>query len=399
MCSTLMMRKTLSRSTPMARPAPTNAFIDSASLHDAFAALRLGRPELWTKWIHWCLIDATYLLLFDNVRIVPGPGHDESRPVPGDERELAAELPMLLSPPATKGAEIKVRRWLSHPTNPLTAAWRKTLAEPDLRHWCALRRELFWERHIQCHIGLFNPEHISAMAAVLGVTESDLHEIHQQSTIPKTVKTWAKGRGGDAAQLADDAYVLSSLIRGKFHEYMARDSDVQLAAHPSRVVIAGPTKAGIALPPTNSSQYFVRLLIGSALRERDNRRIPTWRQNVVKARSALSLGAVQLPDLPESDAEALAIRVARRLQIEVSPQWQRRLLSFALESNLTVCSVLVFGPWAISVAGGVRLYKLVRGRSLADEITAAVIPDRDFHQLARLVPGRITRHLIPTTRH
>lgn len=392
------MRSKLSTSRPLPQHRSTEAFLDSSSLHDAFAALRIGKPELWTMWVHRCLVDSTYLLLFSNVQIIPGPASATRQPLPGDERALVSELPTLVGPPISSQAGSKLRRWLSLPKSPLSSAWRKTIAEPEFEHWCALRRELFWEHHAQANIGLFNPEFISTMAPVLGVSEKELREIHALSTNLDNVRSWANGGEKSAAQLADQAYVLSGLIRGKFHEYTARDCQIQLAAHPSRAVIAGPTEDGIELPSTNTSQYFVRLLIGSALRERERHRVSTWRQNVLKARDALSRGSVKLPNLADGDAEALAIRVARRIGIEVASRWQRRLLSGALETNLALYSSLLVGPWGLMVAAGTRLYKLVRGRSVTDDLVTALVSDSEFDRLARAVPGRITRKLLPPPR-
>lgn len=379
------------------RKQATEAFLDSASLHDAFGALMIGKPYLWHAWNHQCIIDCTYLLLFNNVRIVPGPKHSGARPVPGHESDLAMDLPALLNPPATRKAEASLRRWLSHSGRPLEVAWRQTLAKPELEHWCSLQRQLFWEQHIRVNPGLFNPEFIPKIAAVLDISIREIQGVHFQSTNPIVVKDWAKGRGGSVADLADHAFILSCLIRGKFHEFMARESDLQLAAHPHRAVIASRTALGIKgvnFPATNSALYFVRLLVGSALVERDALRVQTWRTNVLKAREALSRGTIALPNLPEDQAEAVVFMAARRLGIEVSSERQRRLLSFLLETNIAVYSGLVLWPWGTLAAAGARLYKLARGKSLADEVVAAMRTTREFHRLASAIPGRIDRYLV-----
>lgn len=377
----------------MKSPAKSEAFLDSATLHDAFAALRLGEPDLWPAWTRQCLVDTTYLLLFDNAKIVPAPGTTFLAPMPGDEQALVAEIPTLNVSPPEKSAEAKLRRWLAQPNKPLQKAWDETVSNPQMSDWCEIRRELFWLNHVRAHDALFNGHYIPQLAPILNVPESVLREVHTQSTDPKIVKKWAKGKGGADAQLANDAYVLSSLIRGKFHEYMARGANLQLAAHPHRVAISAPIASQIEQPIPNSAAHFVRLLLGSALCERPAIRVATWRRNLVKARSAIREGTVNLDDLPENDFREHAIRAARRIGIDAQPQFRKRLMSLALETGFGVAGSLFLGPWAWVIVAGNRGYKLVRGNSPTDSI-ASLKFDHDFHCLAESVPGRITRGII-----
>jgi hypothetical protein len=376
------------------------ARLDSALLHDAFCALWLGKQEHWTAWNHQCLMDATHLLLFDNVGIVAGPGHSRGRPVPGDEADLVKDLPKLLQPPQELGAKGKLNRWLGHTGKPLHKAWEKTLREPELEQWRELRRKMFWDRHIRVNDGLFNKEHLSAIAATLNVSMRDLQDAHRLSTNPKVVARWAKGDDGDVIQLADDAYLISSLIRGKYHEYVARELRMQLAAHPHREVIGTQVGTKTKLPASNTSQYFERILIGSALSERSKRRVPTWRDNLLKARHALTdQKKFSLPELPQSQAESNAVMIARQLGIECSPRWQRILLSSLLSTNASIYSGLIVGSWvasapvALALGGAALVYKGIRHRSPVEDVVLHLTTDSAFHGLARTVPGRIERHL------
>jgi hypothetical protein len=200
------------------------AFIDSASLHDAFAGLHVGRLAQVPKWITVSLLKCSYLLLFQNVRIVPGPGHTGRAAVVGYESTLASELPALLTVESErKAAAVRLNRWLAHPGRPLHTAWARMLEEPELEEWSELRRVLFWETPARSNPGLFNLEYSHALSSILNVTEKELLQVHTLSANLPNVKSWARGNLDEAALLADRAYNAAALIRGKYHEFLCKD--------------------------------------------------------------------------------------------------------------------------------------------------------------------------------
>ena len=93
----------------------THALIDSATLHDAFGALAAGSRAQWNPWMAKNLVDSTWLLLFDNVTLVPGPKHGGTGAAPGYEARLVSRIPaLLLRNPPNPQALASTKRWLNH---------------------------------------------------------------------------------------------------------------------------------------------------------------------------------------------------------------------------------------------------------------------------------------------
>lgn len=372
------------------REAMTPAFIDSATLHDAFAALVYGKGAQWNEWVAQNLIECTWLLLFDNVKLVPGPAHKGAGAVPGYEAALASRLPTLLFPfQQQKAALTNTKRWLANPTKPFAAAWSKSRQEPAFLEWAAQLRETWWTVHQSANQGLFAIGDSIWLASLLGVSETSIAEAHRQSCSVNVVKQWSKGKGGDIAELAGQAYLASTLLRGKYHEYVARANNLQLVAHPFRNSIASRTSTPRPIPAPNSEQLFTKILIGSALLEPTaDRRVTLWIDNIIRAREAIASKAICLPNtIQASDAEHHAVTAARRISLPGSAVWHRDILNWAIVANFA----LALGPWGL--LGGLSLvgYKAMRGRTIGEELALLGTTDSNFQRLGRTVAGRIIR--------
>lgn len=375
----------------------TQGFVDSASLHGAFAALILGKPESWTEWDRQSLLECTYLLLFNNMSIVPGP-RLSGKAAYGYETEVVGKMPKLLTGDGDRReAEQRIRWWLARYPERLKRAWEDLKNDPRVDDWSNYRREFFWENHIRGRDGLFSLEYASHLARVLGCSEADLRKVHALSTDLKQVKLWAKGHMDAAAELADAAYRLSSLISGKYHEYLARTAGLQLVSHPHRAVISIPIPMKVSILSTNSEQCFIKMIIGSALLESTaKRRIHCWIDNIRKARDAIDLKAISLRQCTlDADAESQAVAAARRIELPGSSSLQRDILTSAATLNLSFWLSMVLGPWAFLGLGIPFLYKQKRQVTIGEDLARVGTTRRNFLRLGRSVPGRIERTLLP----
>ncbi len=320
----------------------------------------------------------------------------EAAAVYGYESAFIENFPSLITDSEHHArARSNTKRWLSNPSKPLKRAWQVTQAFQNVEEWSNYRRKLFWENHIRSNNGLFEPEYLPKLAEVLDITVPDLKKIHTLSCDPKTVKRWSKNKLDEASRIADLAYLLSSLVRGKYHEYHARAASLQLIAHPHRQSIAVKTNEHIDIPVSYSEQFFVKVLVGSALLHHNaEQRIKAWSDNILKARNLIRLNAIILPQtvIPE-DAERYACEAAKRLELPGTRPWQVAIGTWATGAAIGSVLAVILAPWT-SIIGGVipPVYKRVKGRQLGEDL-AKIRGMRKYERLANSIPDRIDRAL------
>ncbi len=220
-------RRNLAVTLTQAAHPQTYGFIDSLALHGAFAALRGRDPRSWTEWETQNLLECTYLLLFRQMGLVPGP-QARGTAAPGDESILVSRLPSLFALPdlnmtnANAQARSSVDAWCRLHATTLAAAWGKLTSRPDFDHWGQRMSDFFWEVHVKHHDGLFDPGHITLMQPLIGISEADLRDLHARSRDQATVKQWLAAPDSEPAVVGRSGYLISTLIRGKFHEFLAK---------------------------------------------------------------------------------------------------------------------------------------------------------------------------------
>ncbi len=375
-------------------PQTTHGFIDSATLHDAFFALADGKRAQWNSWMAKNLVDSTWLMLFDNLTIIPGPKHAGTRAAPGYEAKLVKRMPELLFPVlSSQKAIVSTKRWVDHRNKPLLNAWLATKRQEEFPGWAAHLRRAGWPVHFTGNGCLFARDDTKWLAELLNVSENTLAEAQHQSQSEGNVRNWSKGRGGDVAELAEQAYLVSILSRGKYHEYLARSNSLQLISHPVRNLITNSTNKQRPIPATNSEQHFVHMLIGSALLEPTaDRRVELWIDNIARARLAIRTKAITLPDTVEdSDAINHAITSARRISLPGSASWQRDLLTWGIGGNISAVSAMFLGPWGLVAGLSLVAYKMARGRTVGESLALSATTDSNFRRLGRTVAGKIFR--------
>lgn len=372
----------------------THALIDSATLHDAFGALTAGSRAQWNPWMTKNLVDTTWLLLFNNITLVPGPRQSGTGAVPGHEAKLVSRIPeLLLRKPPNPQALASTKRWLSHPNKPVREAWNASRHRDEFAEWASYLRKTWWPVHFAANQCLFRSDDLVWLADLLNVSGATLIEAQRQSESEKNVQSWSKGKGGDVAELASQAYLASILARGKYHEYFARSNQLQLIAHPVRDSITTRTNKPHPIPAANSESRFVNILIGSALLEpTPNRRIELWIENITRARLAIRSGEIALPQtVQESDADNHASMSARKISISGAAAWKRDLLNWGIGGNISAIGAMLLGPWGVAAGLSLVAYKMARGRTVGESLALSTTTDGNFRRLGRTVSGKVFR--------
>lgn len=183
----------------------TKGFIVSSAIHGALTPLALGKKGKWTNWDRENLLQSTYLLLHEDIQVLPPP--DQHTGALGLYGEVVKHFPWLnITDRPTGAASRKVKTWLTRNPSAFSAAWYKAQADPNFQDWARIQRELFWLDHARSFKGLFNTEYIPFIYALIGCSEVDLHNIHLLTQNNTWVRRIYKGElKSEDAKIAEQA--------------------------------------------------------------------------------------------------------------------------------------------------------------------------------------------------
>ncbi len=386
----------------------TNAFIDSALIHSALAALIAGAPHRCSAWDGGSLLEATYLLMNGSVGMVPGPGPYGG--AAGYYGRVVSSFPEIEAQKFDrKIADQLTKAWVNRYPEKLEHAWKQLQGDAQFNEWWPIQREMFWGAHTQMHRALFNPEYIAPISKILGCTEPELQRIHDLSQDVRVVNEWSKKpTASEAVRLATQGWLLSALIRGRYHEFLARKGHLQLIAHRFRAGVGGKAGPPLMQNVYSSEEYLTKAIIGGALLESNaDRRVAAWVENIKKTQVALLARKVALPDsMTQSDAENSATSAARIIGISSSPAYLHRAFDSGLSFGVGTLVAISVAPWAgptalaagyaakVASSGALQVYRHKRGRSAGEDLAKLVFATEGrFRRLISNVPGRIEREI------
>lgn len=368
-------------------------FIVSSAIHGALTPIVLGKEGRWTAWDDGNVLLASYLLLHADIQMLPPPGQYVG--ASGLYQEVLKRFPWLdATALSTAAASRSIKNWLTRYPHALNAAWRKAQIDPNFQDWARIQRELFWIDHARSFGGLFNAEYIPYIYPIMGCSEADLQKVH----LLTRNSTWVHqhGRGeltSEDAKIAERAWLITSLIRGRYYEYLARSAGLHLMSHPYKMYAGVKLASGQTLDVLNSEEYLIKMIIGSAFLEKTpERRVRTWADNVEKARNAIALRAVALPGaVLDADAERQAADAAKTIGIQATSTRLHRALDYTVSVGMGLLFSIKLSPWGFLLAPAAQqIYRHLRERSIGEDIAKYVFSSRArFRKLARLTPGRI----------
>jgi|HubBroStandDraft_4_1064222.scaffolds.fasta_scaffold26930_2 hypothetical protein len=339
-----------------------------------------------------------------NVHILPGPAPWEG--AAGHYADLVKAFPELHQNWGGDDAQSATRRWIGRFPDLLAKGWKELSGSEVFIEWSEISRKLFMESHAMMHGSLFQAEYMTVMSHVLDCSRPDLERLQQKSRDKMAVRAWAKlDHPTEELQLVTSAWLLAGLIRGKYHEFFARNNDLQLISHPFRAVIERKLKISTTKIVLNSEQALTKAIIGSALEETtEKRRVLTWIENVSKARKGIAHGAVWLPEAVSIDeAEKFGASAAKKLGIAPARARVSRVCDWAIAIGVSAVVSIYVAPWAGSLAFAAKAlvgptltqaYRDKFGESFGERVVKSTLStERRFRSLIRKVPGRIERHL------
>jgi hypothetical protein len=186
------------------------------------------------------------------------------------------------------------------------------------------------------------------------------------------------------------------LLRGRYHEHVAAESNLQILAHPTRGRVSLRTRsnesATIAL--TNTEKYLANIALAGAFSERSHEsHTALWAENVTvlrRARGQINLGVQPL--------EEVALNVAVDAAHKYDVRCHDRQLEEALDlgAKLTVPFLtFALNPWAGLAVGVAEVFlssRIKAGPALAKAFSAR---SSNLKRLSQMSPGRLTRSVDP----
>lgn len=376
------------------RPS-TSGFIDATSIRGTLAVLIQGRGAEFGLWDRQSILEVSYLLLHGNFKIVPGTR--DSATAVGLYSHVVEAFPWLeVRGYQRLNAERQSQRWLKRYQPLIRREWQKLRASNSFNEWSTTHKRLFWPDDIKMYGALYSRDAIPAIAALTGLSETDLNKVRDLSTNMRRATRWAVSTHySEEVEVAERAWLLSALMRGKFHEYVARDLRVQLLPHQFREGISGRVGRPTTFPALEAELLFIKMIIGSALLESTApRRVRAWVDGIARARAALAAKKIALPDLAtQADAERAAARAAKDIGLYASGELIRRALDVAVSIGLGTLLSVEVSPWFSPLAPiSQQIFRHFRGKTIGDDIERAILHTSwRFKKLARSFPGRIDR--------
>lgn len=381
-------------------------FIDMTALTSALGAVRQGKNVSLSTWHDRNLLEVTYLLLHDKMRVIPHPG-DRGGEL-GDAATFFSVLPELtttVSEAKQKIASEETKVWIDNHQNMLADAWEKAKSNQALWEWAGPQRELRWLEQSQTYGGLFDETSIPYIAKLIPETDERIRKIYALSADHRQVKRWLKV-GGEEAEIAYRAWVLGCFIRGKYYENLAKHTRMQLVSHSLRTGLEETLKKGPSQNVRLSEELFVKILIGSAQIETSaQRRVAVLGKNIERARKAIEAKAIVLPNTVTAEkAEEFAIQAARGAGINVIARLYRQIIDRFADVGAHAFLAYNLSYWvpyetipAINAAAHLGYYQL-RHLSPGEEVTKLTFATKKrFRWLSTLPAGRLDHEVtLPT---
>jgi hypothetical protein len=332
--------------------------VDSTSLHNIINAFKFRRPEDAPAWALMGATEITSALISsDRLIVAPGPA-SESAPS-GEYGRLRTTFGGVvaladLSSSVHDRAYNATRAWAHRSVGRLGEVPKALATDRVLASWLAAHTH-FWPEHARRLGALFDREHVRVIAKALGRPADEIERLRQRSG---DVGILSKYIGGDSNtdeyKILRDAFLISYMIRGRYHHWIARACSGQIIHHNTRNIILPPVSGRITelLVPT-AELYLTNVVLSSSYSESSpGGRFGLWAENVLRMRPILQASRSEFSET-SNDEQALriALGAAARGNVRVHSKLLERMLGTGTVMGVGVLTSFVLVGWEGFVAG------------------------------------------------
>lgn len=372
--------------------------VDSASVSQVVELLYFAKPTESYPWAWMTSLEVTSLLIrAPHLKMMPGPG--KAGAATGAYGMLTRQLAGILGqePPNIEGSHAALastRRWARRNAPKIAGLYRELRSDNrNFGTWLDWSVRTAWPERASRLGGLFDDALTPEIAAILGFSQEYMNVLRRAGTDPVTVQAFARWQpDSDTFRHLVDAYVVSALLRGRFHDYVARRQASQVVHHPFRQsVLSRLHGSRTEYELENTERYLANIILAAAFAEkRHEARITVWAQNVLLARQGLMDESIALfPKRSDVVGLETAIRSAKQIGIRTHPKWLEHALDASVALGVGALSSFYLEGWGSFAAGMVGYgtsLALAGGRRGVQQLAAR---SRRLRDLAAAGPGRI----------
>lgn len=375
-------------------------FIDSASAYEIVLVLarRSPRQSFKMEWDRALEVTAT-LINTDRIKLAPSPRREGAASGPYGvllEGLESAVSRIVLPEEVTAAAIRKTKKWAGENVNKLRLVLSSFTDAPPASHsqaamWLDSHIHSEWHEHVLRRGSLFDRDFALQIAKVLDLPESDVLKLWSLTTDASFVaELAARMPDTDVFHLIRDAFTISALLRGRYHDYAAESSHIQILSHPVREPILRKTSAGrVSIEVSNTERYLANIAVAASFAERSHEaRVALWVDNVLKLRRGRDQINLGQKDRDET-ARDTALDAARKFDIRIHSKLLETFIDAGLALGSTALTSFVLLRWESMLAGS-GIYALSRKKNLGGRVAAGITSATGkLDRLSRLAPGRI----------
>ncbi len=294
----------------------TFSLVDAGSLHQVVQAFDRSHDDQ-DEWCVQTAINTTTLLLTPDTHYLPPAIPNRKQFYPGILDHLTLQLlkrniiaPRLqLQETTLKQSMTTTKSWAAKNPKLLKELFNKLASDNrNFPRWLEWSTRTTWNSPEIAKGVLFDPAFSKYISTVLEVAEKDLIQLHQRSKDMREIKHIVAHQGGSTSSdfnLLVGAYVLSFMLRGRYHDTVARNTQCQINQHPIREMACSPTSGAVAhYCISNTLEALARIIFyGAAISQRSlEKRLDCWVDNIVRVKSAINSGSISLQNFPTTSS-------------------------------------------------------------------------------------------------
>jgi len=380
----------------------TEAYIDSMSTWEIISSFHHKHPNQCYPWAWKTAIELTYSLISTNhVRMAPAPaivygakGYQTN--LMSDLNEVIAQL----RPTSEQGKTIleKTSIWAHENTSQLSTVLKQIFNDDvNFHQWLNNAINHALQEHSSRLGGLFNRDFIPQIAKVLKVENKVLEDIWKLSCDNEKLHYFSQERPDEYEyELMIKSYVLAAIIRGRFHENIANESNVQIIQHPLREMIHQlneSTEKIFEHSVPNTRLYLANIIVASSFAEKKvENRIKCWCENIKKSRVATLNRDFDLSHKDNDNvAKSRAVECAKILGIRTHSTFIEYAFEITAVISVSILSSFVLQPW-ISAVSSVGIGMMSAKKPIGKRLSRSIFERNSrLSDLADAGPGKIKR--------
>ena len=288
----------------------TQGTIDRASAVMVPVFLTYQDPQTADAWARDCALGFTLIALFtEHIAFAPNPTKDQS--ISGLWGEFVSGLPGYTKSETRPSASAEAKalasaHLISRSPQAISSALLAAKADPSFQPWVNWHARFQLVEHSRRLNGLFDFQFLEQIADVLGISPQEMKRLWDRSRDPAAVESLCVRLLANKLTSEDqhiiEAWLTSTLMRGAYHDELARIRHRQNYRHPVRALLPYADDPGRPRPsiyePNPAEKYFASMILGISIKADKSpvRRIKLYNQNATAARRARMNGMLALGD-------------------------------------------------------------------------------------------------------